>query len=530
MPNNDFTVPCSVEPKITFRRIFSKTKSLTNCLVFIAWCCSFTVFSHPQKQAKVTLLTASDPNAFIHAQQISSFTRLMRDLAYEENWSLTEVSDAKHMTEALLLKTDVLVLGYNGGDIFNDKQEAIFEKYVRSGGSIVGVHSFTYTEAKNAFFVDLIGGGKFTGHPPTQPAELIVHQGTHPSIQHLPPRFKSNDEWYSYSKNPNDDPDTTTLISVDSTSYMHDGKTFGEGVTHPMTWINQKYAGRNWFTSMGHTMVLHQRGWFVEHIRGGIQWAAGQKEERDPWQSLFDGKTTQGWHLETAEEKDKQSGFVKVEDGSLLFDTTSDGKQKAIWLVSDGEYDNFELRMKIQSYQDSPGNSGIQVRSRFVKSMEGPQIDIHPPRPFRNGLVYDMTVGNQRWIEPSLPDFKVSPKQVSDPPKDYWVHAGEDTAHQTGASPRQLPVPSNLDFVGAKDQETWEKGWNNIIIRCEGTRITTYINEAMITDFDGEGLLNDALHKKANVGLKGHIAFQIHAGKKLKLRVKDIRIREIAVD
>ena len=507
-----------------------RMKCFTNSLLFLALCCvTFTGYSTPKNNINVTLLTASNPKAFIHAQQISSFIRLMRDLAHEENWQLTEVSDTAQMTEALLSQTDVLVFGYNGGDIFNAQQEADFEKYVRSGGSILGVHSITYTEPKNPFFLELIGGGKFNGHPPTQPAELVVHEGIHPSTQHLPSHFKSNDEWYFYSRNPIDDPDTKTLISVNPNSYEPGVKTYGANVTHPMTWYNQKYGGRHWFTSMGHTMILHQRGWFIDHIKGGIQWSAGQAHSLDQWQSLFDGKTMQGWHLEAAVEKDKTKGFVKVDNGSLLFDTMSDGKQKSIWLVSDNEYKNFELRLKIQSYKDSPGNSGIQVRSRYNKSMEGPQIDIHPPVPFRNGLIYDMTKGNERWIAPSLPDFKVSPSQVTDPHKDYWVHADDETPHQTGKSPRQLAVPIYVDFIKANDDESWEKGWNNIIIRSEGTRITSFINEALIADFDGEGLLNDELHKKAKVGMFGHIAFQIHAGKKLKLRVKDIRVREIKV-
>ncbi|MDQ8179575.1 ThuA domain-containing protein [Pelagicoccus sp. SDUM812005] len=497
-------------------------------LALLAFPCAAS--SLASEATQVTLITASDPHAFIHAQQISSFTRLMRDLAYEENWKLTEIRDAKHITEDLLKQTDVLVFGYTGGKIFDKKQEADFEQYVRSGGSTIGVHSITYTEASNPFFLELVGGGKFAGHPPTQPAELIVHEGRHPSTQHLPARFKSSDEWYCYSQNPIEDADTRTLLSVDPSSYAHDGKTYGEGVTHPMTWYNQKHGGRHWFTSLGHTMILHQRGWFVDHIRGGIQWAAAEREPLAPWTSLFDGESLDGWHLRYDSEDDVSKTFVTVEDGTLLFDTTSDGKQKGIWLVSNHEYDDFELRMKIQSFSDSPGNSGIQVRSRYNDRMEGPQIDIHPPAPFRNGLIYDMTQGNQRWIQPSLPDHKVTPEQAGDPAKDYWVHAGDDTEHQTGASPRQLPVPIHLDFIEANDQETWEKGWNNIIIRCEGTRITTFVNEAMIADLDGDGILNDALHQAAHVGMRGHIAFQIHARGKLKLRVKDIRIREIGAE
>ena len=499
----------------------SQVKNVVSCLILLIFCSlSFVCAAKQTQKINITLLTAAGPKAFLHSPQISAFTRLMRELAYQENWNLTEVRDTNKMTQALFQQTDVLVLGYTGGDVFNDTQDGYFEQYVRAGGSVVGVHTITYTETKNSFFIDFIGGGKFAGHPAIQPAELIVHEGTHPSTQHLPPRFKSKDEWYFHSRNPILDPATHPLISVDPTSYGHNGKTYGDQVTHPITWSNQKYGGRNWFTAMGHPMVIFQQGWFVAHVRGGIQWAAKQAEPFEPWQSLFDGQTMQGWHLETAVEKDKQQGFVKVDNGSLLFDTTSDGKQKAIWLVSDGEYENFEIRMKIQSHSDSPGNSGVQVRSRFNGVMEGPQVDIHPPLPLRNGLIYDMTKGNRRWLGDA-------PNKVVDPDKSYWVHAGDDRIHRTGAPLKKQPLPIELDFVKPTEAETWEKGWNNVTIRCEGTRITSFINEMLISDFDGDGIFNDELHQKAQVGTNGHIAFQIHGGKKLKLRVKDIRIKNI---
>lgn len=487
-------------------------------------------FSVPEEKINVVLITATAERAFLHGPQISSFTRLIRDLSYTENWNVTEVNDTTKMGKDVMQNADVLVFGYTGGDILNAEQEKTFEQYVRAGGSVVGVHSPTYTEGDNPFFVSLTGGGKFNGHPPSQPAELIVHEGCHPSTVHLPPQFKVADEWYCYHRNPVDDEETKTLISIDTNSYQGKATHKLEGI-HPMTWSNEKYGGRHWFTSMGHTMIFHQRGWFVEHIRGAIKWAGGQTDELEVWQSLFDGKTLEGWHTTYFDEENSDKGFIQVNEGSILLDTTSDGKQKESWLISDKEYGDFELRFKMQSYADNRGNSGVQVRSRIDKngsSMEGPQIDIHPPAPFRNGLIYDMTKGNKRWIEPSLENAKITPEQAPSPRGFYWVHATDERKHVTGASPGQLDPPQTIDFLNATDEATWEAGWNNMMIRCEGTRITTFINETMITNFEGEGILNNELHTKTEVGMKGHIAFQIHKGNKLKLRIKDIEIRELS--
>jgi hypothetical protein len=73
----------------------------------------------------------------------------------------------------------------------------------------------------------------------------------------------------------------------------------------------------------------------------------------------------------------------------------------------------------------------------------------------------------------------------------------------------------------------WEQGFNTMLIRSEGTRITTFINEVLIADYHGEGLLNDATHQKINVGMQGHIAVQIHGKHQLKMRIKDIELRQL---
>jgi len=63
-------------------------------------------------------------------------------------------------------------------------------------------------------------------------------------------------------------------------------------------------------------------------------------------------------------------------------------------------------------------------------------------------------------------------------------------------------------------------------ITARGLKLKAVLNGGTIMDYDGEGVLNDVLHKQRNVGEKGHIALQIHTGDKLKIRFKDIQIRE----
>jgi hypothetical protein len=81
------------------------------------------------------------------------------------------------------------------------------------------------------------------------------------------------------------------------------------------------------------------------------------KTDQGEWISLFDGKTTQGWHTYG---KDSIGRAWKVKDGSLYLDTSN----KADWQVADGgdivseqEFEDFHLQLEWKISEN--GNSGI---------------------------------------------------------------------------------------------------------------------------------------------------------------------------
>ena len=69
--------------------------------------------------------------------------------------------------------------------------------------------------------------------------------------------------------------------------------------------------------------------------------------------------------------------------------------------------------------------------------------------------------------------------------------------------------------------------WNDVEIVCRDTRIKTIMNGVTIADHDGAGRLDDEAHRSHNVGMKGHIGLQIHPGKELLIRFKDIEVRKL---
>ena len=217
------------------------------------------------------------------------------------------------------------------------------------------------------------------------------------------------------------------------------------------------------------------------------------------WTSLFNGKNLDGWVVKCLPRDDDKRGYWKVVDGTITAETPPDSKHNYIWLLTEKEYGDFELRMKVQTYTSSTGNSGIQVRSRYDDEagwLDGPQVDINPPGPWRCGFIYDETKGVQVWLWP-------------------------DVGRPANAKPEH--APEGWKWSHADDQNVW----NDVHIICRGTRIKTIINGVTVADYDGAGRLDDEAHRTRNVGMKGHIGLQIHSGKELLIRFKDIEVKEL---
>jgi hypothetical protein len=204
---------------------------------------------------------------------------------------------------------------------------------------------------------------------------------------------------------------------------------------------------------------------------------------------LFDGKTLAGWTINCLP-KDKALAAVAwtVDHGTILANTTGHREHFYLMLVTQKEYGDFVLRLRIQVERGVTGNSGIQIRSRYNAEtgwMEGPQIDINPPQPELTGKLWNEGPGPHRWLsnEP-VNDFKF-----------YYADQGE--------------------------------GWNDLEISAQGMKIRSVLNGVTVVDYDGAGVLDDELHQKLNVGARGMIGLQIHSGDELKLRFKDIRIKPL---
>lgn len=141
------------------------------------------------------------------------------------------------------------------------------------------------------------------------------------------------------------------------------------------------------------------------------------KSVAEDWKVLFNGQNLNNWNIACAD-RDRDKTYWEVDDGSIIANSMGDKDHGYVWLISEEEFGDFELRLKFQSFEESPGNSGVQVRSRYDKLaivegekgkgyLDGPQVDIHPPGAWRTGYIYNETRGHRRWISPSLPDWRM---------------------------------------------------------------------------------------------------------------------------
>ncbi|HEX9654034.1 MAG TPA: ThuA domain-containing protein [bacterium] len=183
---------------------------------------------------------------------------------------------ATHATEdAVIFKSDslakfaVVVFLNTSGDILDSAQKAALQTYISNGGGFVGIHSASDTEYNWPWYGELVGA-YFQNHPQIQTATVVVNDSSHVSTAHLPSQWTRTDEWYNFRTHPSDR--VQVLLRVDENTYSGGSM----GAAHPVAWYHEFDDGRAWYTAMGHTKESYSETLFLQHLLGGIQWAAGR--------------------------------------------------------------------------------------------------------------------------------------------------------------------------------------------------------------------------------------------------------------
>ena len=217
--------------------------------------------------ATFTVLVFTKTAGFRH-ESIPAGIAALQALGVQHHFRVEVSEDAAVFTPETLARYRVVIFLSTTGDILDLNQQAAFEQFIRQGGGFAGIHSATDTEYDWPWYGQLVGA-YFADHPAIQTATVNVVDAAHASTKSLPSAWACHDEWYNFRAALS--PQVRILLTLDETTYAGGSM----GALHPIAWYHQYDGGRAWYTAMGHTTASYSEPLFLQHLGGGIRWAAG---------------------------------------------------------------------------------------------------------------------------------------------------------------------------------------------------------------------------------------------------------------
>jgi len=185
---------------------------------------------------------------------------------------------------------------------------------------------------------------------------------------------------------------------------------------------------------------------------------------------LFNGVDLNGWIGDTT--------IWKVEDQQIIGSTMEKMIDRAIWLTTDKQYDNFEISMWVKLIGDTNKNSGIYYRGEWQDEVVvGYEFDI-------GGWGAEDGGPDQNWWGELHDAYRR---------EDLWIGPGREVI-----------------------DNTYKEGeWNFIKIRVEGNHIQHWLNGRKMVDW---------YEQDTKIQSSGFIAFQLHDESQCKVYYKDIKL------
>ncbi len=176
--------------------------------------------------------------------------------------------DCSIVTEANLRDFSAILFATEGELPLGDDQKTALLDFVRNGNAFVGVHNAAVTFYKFPEYGEMLGG-YFNGHPWTQEVRVIVEDPSHPSTRHLPRKFVTKEEVYTFRNWQRDK--THVLLSLDNSS-VDLGKGTREDNDYALCWCHRYGKGRVFYTAFGHFKETWGQEWLRKHLLEGILW------------------------------------------------------------------------------------------------------------------------------------------------------------------------------------------------------------------------------------------------------------------
>ncbi|RTL59460.1 MAG: ThuA domain-containing protein [Sphingobacteriales bacterium] len=230
-----------------------------------------------QKQFKALLVTTTRG---WHHESLHYGVVALNKLATQNNFDLVLMQDPNSINDKYLADFQVVIFLCTTGDIFDSAQQKVFERYIQSGKGYVGVHSASDTEYDWEWYNKLVGR-MFHIHPSIQTARLQVLNSSFPGMTSFTNNQLWTEEWYEFG--PEKISGLNYLMAVDEKSYnpvtnWGVKKGNGMGALHPISWYHEFDGGRSFYTALGHMPTDFENASFLNHLYGGIYWAATGKK------------------------------------------------------------------------------------------------------------------------------------------------------------------------------------------------------------------------------------------------------------
>lgn len=201
-----------------------------------------------------------------------------------------------------------------------------------------------------------------------------------------------------------------------------------------------------------------------DRVDGNTASALSTAEVAEGFQSLFDGKSLQGW-------KGNLNVF-RVEQNAIVGGSLERALPNNEFLRSEKMYGDFELRLQFKLVGEN-ANAGVQIRTAEI-----------PDHHEVSGYQADM--GDGWWG--CLYDESRRNRVLAGPPAEQ------------------------------RDKNIRVNDWNDYRIRCEGSRIQLWINDMPTVDYT---------ETEPEIPRSGIIALQIHSGPPAVASYRNIRIRQL---
>jgi len=223
------------------------------------------------------LVFTKNGKGFVH-DNIPESIKALQLLGSQNGFAVDTTTNAALFNDQNLRKYNAIIFSNSNNQVFDtEAQKVALMRFVQAGGGIVGIHIACGTERQWTWFKQMIGGS-FLMHPKLQEFPVLPVEAKHPSVAVIPTVWTVQDECYFLrDMNP-----TMRVLMVADTKKLREANTekplpdtFGRYV--PIVWCNTYDGGRQWNTTLGHAKSSYTDKIYMQHILGGLKWAAADK-------------------------------------------------------------------------------------------------------------------------------------------------------------------------------------------------------------------------------------------------------------